>query len=76
MNKDHQLDTLELQGESYETKVAEVEKIIARISAGKLELEDVFDQFALAVEYLRQCENFLQQRQQQVDLLIETLEDK
>jgi exodeoxyribonuclease VII small subunit len=36
----------------------------------------VFDQFAAAVEYLRQCETFLQQRQQQVDLLIETLKDE
>lgn len=72
MNTDQ---THHLEGESYETKVAEVEKIIASISAGKLELEEVFDQFALAVEYLRQCENFLKQRSSQVDLLIETLEE-
>lgn len=60
---------------SYETKVAEVESIIARIEAGELELEEVFEQFATAIEYLRQCDTFLQQRQQQVDLLIETLTD-
>jgi exodeoxyribonuclease VII small subunit len=59
----------------YEVSVAEVEKIIARIEAGELELEEVFEQFAVAVEYLRQCETFLQQRQQQVDLMIETLKD-
>ncbi|AFY34790.1 exodeoxyribonuclease VII small subunit [Calothrix sp. PCC 7507] len=58
---------------NYEVKVDEIESIIARIEAGELELEAVFDQFATAVEYLRQCESFLQQRQQQVDLLIETL---
>ncbi|MEH2206663.1 MAG: exodeoxyribonuclease VII small subunit [Nostoc sp.] len=58
---------------NYEAKVAEIEGIITRIEAGELELEAVFDQFATAVEYLRQCEGFLQQRQQQVDLLIETL---
>lgn len=61
---------------NYEAAVAEVEAIIARIEAGELELEEVFDQFTAAVEYLRQCETFLQQRQQQVDLLIETLEDE
>ena len=61
---------------NYEAKVAEVERIIARIEAGELQLEDVFEQFAKAVEYLRNLESFLQQRQQQVDLLIETLNDE
>lgn len=61
---------------NYEAKVAEIEKIIAQIEAGELELEEVFEQFATAVEHLRQCEKFLQQRQQQVDLLIETLTDE
>lgn len=66
--------TLE-KGWNYEAKVAEVEEIIAQIEAGKLELEEVFDQFATAVEYLQECESFLQHRQQQVDLLIETLKE-
>lgn len=60
----------------YEAVVAQVEEIIAQIEAGELELEEVFDQFTTAVEQLRQCEAFLQQRQQQVNLLIETLEDE
>ncbi|MDF5737638.1 MAG: exodeoxyribonuclease VII small subunit [Nostoc sp.] len=64
------------EGWNYEAKVVEIEGIIARIEAGELELEEVFDQFTKAVEYLRQCESFLQQRQQQVDLLIETLSDE
>ncbi|MEH2072550.1 MAG: exodeoxyribonuclease VII small subunit [Nostoc sp.] len=64
-----------MEGWNYESKVIEIEGIIARIEAGELELEEVFDQFGKAVEYLRQCESFLQQRQQQVDLLIETLSD-
>ncbi len=64
------------QGWNYEAKVAEIERIIARIEAGDLELEEVFDQFATAVESLRQCESFLQERQQKVDLLIETLKDE
>ena len=60
---------------NYEAAVAKLEALIARIEAGELELEEVFDQFAAAVEYLRQCETFLQERQQQVGLLIETLKD-
>lgn len=61
---------------NYEKAVAEVENIITRIEAGELDLEEVFEQFTVAVEYLRQCENFLQQRQQQVDLMLETLNDE
>lgn len=61
---------------NYEAKVAEIEGIIDRIEGGELELADVFEQFSQAVEYLRECESFLRQRQQQVDLLIETLDDK
>ncbi|MEH1888385.1 MAG: exodeoxyribonuclease VII small subunit [Nostoc sp.] len=64
------------EGWNYEAKVIEIEGIIAGIEAGELQLEEVFEQFAKAVEYLRQCESFLQQRQQQVDLLIETLSDE
>lgn len=60
---------------NYEVAVENVETIIARIEAGELELEEVFEQFAAAVEYLRQCETFLQQRQQQVDLVIKTLNE-
>jgi exodeoxyribonuclease VII small subunit len=59
---------------NYEEKVKEVEAIITQIESGELSLQDVFDKFALAVESLKECEGFLQQRQQQVDLLIETLE--
>lgn len=60
----------------YEVAVAEVESIISRIEAGELELEEVLKQFTQAVDQLKQCETFLQQRQQQVDLLIETLNDE
>jgi exodeoxyribonuclease VII small subunit len=58
---------------NYEATVAEVEAIIEKIEAGELDLAEVFEQFTAAIEYLRQCEVFLNQRQQQVDLLIETL---
>ncbi|TVP65940.1 MAG: exodeoxyribonuclease VII small subunit [Nodularia sp. (in: Bacteria)] len=64
-----------MAGWNYEEKVLEIEEIIARIEAGELDLEAVFEQFSSAVESLRQCESFLQQRQQQANLLIETLTD-
>jgi exodeoxyribonuclease VII small subunit len=61
---------------NYEATVKQVESIMMRIESGELELAEVFEQFAAAVEYLRQCETFLAQRQQQMDLLIETLSDE
>jgi exodeoxyribonuclease VII small subunit len=59
----------------YEETVAEVEAIIARIESGEMDLADVFDQFEQAVQYIQQCETFLNNRQHQMELLIETLED-
>ncbi|MFB2918463.1 MULTISPECIES: exodeoxyribonuclease VII small subunit [Aerosakkonema] len=64
------------KGWNYEEAVAKVEKIIAEIESGKLELAQIFDEFAAAVEYLRECETFLQEKQQQVDLLIENIVDE
>ena len=58
---------------NYEATVAEVEEIVAQIESGVLPLEEVFDQFATAVKLLRQCETFLMQGKQRMDLLIETL---
>lgn len=69
-----QADNLLPETWNYEATVAQVETIIEQIEAGKLELAEVFEQFAAAVKYLHQCEAFLQERQQQMDLLIETLE--
>jgi exodeoxyribonuclease VII small subunit len=57
----------------YETAVANVEAIIADIESGDLDLANVFDQYTTAVEQLRQCEAFLQERRQQMELLIEEL---
>lgn len=64
------------EGWSYEETVAKVEAIVSQIERGQLDLAEVFDEFAAAVEYLRQCETFLQERRQQMDLLIETLVDE
>ncbi|MBD2122790.1 exodeoxyribonuclease VII small subunit [Trichocoleus sp. FACHB-262] len=61
---------------SYEATVDQIETIIGQIEAGDLDLVEVFDQFAIAIDQLRQCETFLRQRQQQMDLLIEKLVDE
>jgi exodeoxyribonuclease VII small subunit len=61
---------------NYEATVTQVETIIKQIETGKLELAEVFEQFAAASKYLSQCEAFLKDRQQQMDLLIETLTDE
>ncbi len=61
---------------NYEATVAKVEKIINQLESGELELAEVFTEFSTAVEYLRECEAFLNQKQQQMSLLIETLTEQ
>ena len=60
----------------YEDTIKEVESIISEIEAGELDLADVFERFADATTYLRQCEVFLAERQGQMELLIEELGDE
>lgn len=60
---------------NYEATVHEIEAIITQIESGELDIAVVFDRFATAVHYLRQCETFLAERRHQMDLLIETLAD-
>ena len=40
-----------------------------------MQLEEVFEEFGAAVKSLRECESFLKERQEQADLMIETLQD-
>ena len=61
---------------SYETTVATVEGIIADLESGSRPLAAVLTQFEQAVQALTQCETYLQEKQQQVDVLIETLADE
>ena len=58
---------------NYEETVDGVEKILVAIEGGDLELTEVFSQFAVAVDRLEQCENFLTQQREQVELLLENL---
>jgi exodeoxyribonuclease VII small subunit len=78
MNSDRQHSPFDFElppGWHYETTVADIEAMIDRIETGELELAAVFEQFTAAVEQLHQCEAFLAQRQQQLDILIEDLQD-
>ncbi len=58
---------------NYEATVTTVETIIADLESGNLPLAAVLTQFEQAVQALQQCETYLHEKQQQVDLLIETL---
>ena len=64
------------QNWNYEATVAKVETIINQLESGELELAEVFTEFSTAVEYLRECEAFLNQKQQQMTLLVETLTEQ
>lgn len=60
---------------SYEEAVAEIEAIVAQMEAGDLDLATVFARFEAAMGQLRRCKAFLQDKQSQVDLILETLEE-
>ncbi len=61
------------QNFNYEEVVGEIALIIDEIEMGNIPLEDVFTKFQLAVSKLKECENFLQQCQEKMELLIEEL---
>jgi len=58
---------------NYEETVDRIEAIIDRVESGELPLEEVFEQFAVAVECLQQCESFLARGKEQMELAIELL---
>ncbi|MEM1252161.1 MAG: exodeoxyribonuclease VII small subunit [Cyanobacteria bacterium P01_H01_bin.21] len=58
---------------NYEASVTQVEAIINDLETGDLPLADIFEQFEKAVTELKKCDSFLQEKQQQAQLLIETL---
>ena len=58
---------------SYEDTLSRIEDITAQLETGELPLADVFEQFSEAVGSLQQCDQFLQAKQTQASLLIETL---
>ena len=58
---------------NYEETVDRIEAIIDRVESGELPLEEVFEQFAVAVECLQQCESFLARGKEQMYLAIELL---
>ena len=59
----------------YEETVEKIEEIIEQIEEGSLDLEQVFERFTEATTYLKECDQFLNERQEKVELLIETLGD-
>jgi len=64
---------LRQSGWNYEETVDRIEAIIDRVESGELPLEEVFEQFAVAVECLQECESFLARGKEQMELSIELL---
>lgn len=64
---------LRQSGWNYEETVDRIEAIIDRVESGELPLEEVFEQFAVAVECLQECESFLVRGKEQMELSIELL---
>lgn len=60
---------------SYEDTLARIEDITAQLETGDMPLADVFEQFGEAVGSLKQCDQFLQDKQKEATLLIEMLVD-
>ena len=58
---------------NYEETLVRIETITQQLEGGELSLAEVFDQFSEAVSALQQCDRFLQEKQKQAALLIETL---
>jgi exodeoxyribonuclease VII small subunit len=58
---------------SYEATVDRIEAIIDRVESGELPLEEVFEQFRVAVGCLQECESFLVRGKEQMALSIELL---
>ncbi|MEN9222302.1 MAG: exodeoxyribonuclease VII small subunit [Thermostichus sp. HHBFW_bins_43] len=57
----------------YEEAIAEVETLIDQIESGELDLAEVVERFQQAAQTLKTCEAFLQQKRQQVEIIIEQL---
>ncbi len=58
----------------YEAAIAEVESLIAQIESGELDLVEVVERFQQAAQTLKRCADFLDQKRQQVEILIEELD--
>ncbi|MFS8795385.1 exodeoxyribonuclease VII small subunit [Synechococcus sp. R55.8] len=57
----------------YEAAIAEVETLIAQIESGELDLAEVVERFQQAAQTLKTCADFLEQKRQQVEIIIEQL---
>ncbi|MGD1896909.1 MAG: exodeoxyribonuclease VII small subunit [Phormidesmis sp.] len=58
---------------NYEQTLSRIETITHQLETGELPLAEVFEQFSEAVGALQQCDRFLQEKQAQASLMVETL---
>ena len=71
--EDWQAEDWQSEDWSYEDTLIRIEAITHQLETGELPLADVFECFEEAVGALQQCDQFLQAKQKQASLLIETL---
>lgn len=57
--------------ENFEQSITELEKIVSRMDAGDLSLEDALTLFERGVTLSRECQQILQKAQQKVSILVE-----
>lgn len=60
---------------NYEDTMTRIEEITTQLETGDMPLATIFEQFSEAVAALKQCDRFLQEKQKEATLLIETLVD-
>ncbi|NJM96593.1 MAG: exodeoxyribonuclease VII small subunit [Phormidesmis sp. RL_2_1] len=58
---------------NYESTLDRIETITNQLENGDLPLAEVCQQFSEAISAMQQCDQFLQAKQQEASLLIETL---
>jgi exodeoxyribonuclease VII small subunit len=58
---------------NYEEVQQRVVEIVDLLERGDLPLDDAFGQFAVGVDLLSQCDRFLQEKEAQIESIVETL---
>jgi exodeoxyribonuclease VII small subunit len=56
--------------ETFETRLAELERLVEQLESGDLELADSLDKFKRGVELSKECRAMLDEAQQTVDELV------
>jgi exodeoxyribonuclease VII small subunit len=70
VSKKAKVESAEKQPPDFEKSLAELEKIVARMEAGELSLDESLQQFERGVALARACQQALQSAEQKVEMLL------